>query len=93
MFKNNSLALKIMEELNEFKNRDPDRASLMIDDNLKMVGFNLVKRHGQQPIKLIVNAYNLKESPHLFVDKIRELIKQHLYKDVRGRPAYKFQFI
>lgn len=71
-----------MEELCTYHNANSQHSGKYIDDNLKMVAFNLIKKHGQQPMKFMVNSFNLIESKQLFIIKIKEFINEHSYKEV-----------
>lgn len=54
-----------------------------VDENLRMVAFNFAKQNGQQTfIKLMVSVYDLTSNKEMFIDKVRELIAEHNYKDV-----------
>lgn len=57
----------------------------MTDNNLKMVAFNFAmkKRIQDNVYQLISNTYEFKESKDIFTEKIRELINEKYYKDVR----------
>lgn len=73
----------MIEELHNFKTMRAIPCQRFIDDNIKMVAFNFGKRNGQQTFfKMMVNIFELIESKHLFIDKIRDLIKEQNYKDV-----------
>lgn len=75
--------ITVMEELVVLRcNHLREQFNNFVDDNLKMVAFNLVKKHGQQPLRMIVTAFDLKENKLLFMDKINEFIKMHYYKEV-----------
>lgn len=74
----------VIEELHCYKQIDGSNSEILIDENLKMVAFNFGKRNRQQTFfKLVVITFNLVTSKHLFVDKIKELIAEKNYKDVR----------
>lgn len=81
--KANSLAYIVIEELNNFKLSKRIESEPLLDDNIKMVAFNFGKQNGQQIFfKMIVTIYNLIGTKRLFVDKIRDMIREHNYKDV-----------
>lgn len=81
--KANSLAYIVIEELNNFKVSKRIESEPLLDDNIKMVAFNFGKQNGQQTFfKMIVTIYNLIGTKRLFVDKIRDMIREHNYKDV-----------
>lgn len=72
-----------MEELSNFKTAYNINGSSYIDDNIRMVAFNFIKKQSQQNIyKMVVQTFNLIERKSLFVEKIRELIAIHFYKEV-----------
>lgn len=57
-------------------------ATQYVDDNLKMVAFNFVRKQGQPNLyQMVVKTFDMLASRHLFVDKIRELIVEHCYKE------------
>lgn len=71
-----------MDELHNFKNAN---STGFIDDNTKMVAFNFVKKQGQPHLyNIVVNTFDLLSSQHLFIDKIKELIEENCYKEVKG---------
>lgn len=81
--KANSLAYIVIEELCNFKVVKRIDSEPFLDDNTKMVAFNFGKQNGQQTFfKMIVTIYNLIDTKQLFVDKIRDMIREHNYKDV-----------
>lgn len=81
--KANSLAYIVIEELCNFKTSKRIDSEPFLDDNTKMVAFNFGKQNGQQTFfKLLVTIYNLIETKQLFIEKIRDMIREHNYKDV-----------
>lgn len=76
--------LLVMEELLNYRQRyKPDNVNL-IDDNLRMVAFNFVKKYGQQSlVQIVIKAFDLINRKDLFVDKVQELVKDHMYKEVK----------
>lgn len=81
--KASSVPYTVFEELNRFKKFDCPNVKDLVDDNLKMVAFNFAKANGQQSmLKLVTDTFELVASNQLFVDKIKDLIAQHNYKDV-----------
>lgn len=88
--KKNSISYAVIEELNRFKQNNCLNTNGLLDDNLRMVALNFAKTSGQQSrLKLIVNTFELVGHNHLFIDRIKDLIGQHNYKDVR----WHFHFI
>lgn len=72
-----------MEDLHNFKRTNDIKPDLYIDDNLRMVAFNFIKKQSQPNLyKIVVVTFDLMTSRHLFIDKIRELIQEHHYKEV-----------
>lgn len=83
--KANSLAYIVIEELYNFKTSKRIDSESFLDDNTKMVAFNFGKQNGQQNFfKMLVTIYNLIDTRRLFVEKIRDMIREHNYKDVRA---------
>lgn len=82
--KKNSISYAVIEELNRFKQNNCLNANGLLDDNLRMVALNFARTSGQQSrLKLIVSTFELVGHNLLFIDRIRDLIAQHNYKDVR----------
>ena len=72
-----------MEELYKMKTSGYLCSQQPLDDNVKTVSFNFARKSAARTmIKFFVKSFDLIESKHLFVDKIRELIAEHNYKDV-----------
>lgn len=79
--KQNSLAYIIIAELNSYKKTFG--AQNHLNDNLKMVAFNFLKRSGQiTTFRLAVDTFELLTSSQIFLDEIRELLNLKLYKEV-----------
>lgn len=79
--KQNSLAFIIIDELSCYKKMFGAQSHL--DDNLKMVAFNFLKRSGQiTAFRLVVETFEMLSSSHIFLDEIRELLNMKLYKEV-----------
>lgn len=79
------LFITVVEELNAFKMENSIDASPFVDRNLKMVAFNFAKQSNQPTFfKMITTIYELKEDKEMFIDKIKELLTEHNYKDVRA---------
>lgn len=73
-----------MDELHNFKMAHRLDSAGLVDDNTKMVAFNFVKKQGQPHLyKIVVNTFDLMSSRHLFIVKIRELIEENCYKEVK----------
>lgn len=71
-----------MEDLHNFKRTNDIRPDPYIDDNLRMVAFNFIKKQSQPNLyKIVVVTFDLMTSRHLFIEKIRELIREHHYKE------------
>lgn len=57
-------------------------ASHYVDDNIKMVAFNFVRKQGQPSLyQMVVKTFDMLASRNLFVAKIKELIDEHSYKE------------
>lgn len=77
--------ISVVEELNAFKMENNIDASPFVDRNLKMVAFNFAKQSNQPTFfKMITNIYELKKDKEMFIDKIKEQLAEHNYKDVRS---------
>lgn len=73
-----------MDELHNFKIAQRLDSAELVDDNTKMVAFNFVKKQGQPHLyKIVVTTFDLMSSRHLFIAKIKELIEEHCYKEVK----------
>lgn len=78
--------ISVLEDLHNFKRTNDIRPDPYIDDNLRMVAFNFIKKQSQPNLyKIVVVTFDLLTSRHLFIDKIRDLIREHHYKEVCGR--------
>lgn len=78
-----SFRFSVLEDLYNFKQTNDIRSDQFVDDNLRMVAFNFIKKQSQPNLyKIAVVTFDLMSSRHLFVDKIRELIREHHYKEV-----------
>lgn len=76
----------VLEDLHNFKHTNDIRSDQYVDDNLRMVAFNFIKKQSQPNLyKIAVVTFDLMNSRHLFVEKIRELIREHHYKEVRDQ--------
>lgn len=73
-----------MDELHNFKTAYRLDSAGLVDDNTKMVAFNFVKKQGQPHLyNIVVNTFDLLSSRHLFIAKIKELIEENCYKEVK----------
>jgi hypothetical protein len=93
--KANSFAYTILEELANYKrmNHHPSNLNnaLLLDDNIKLVAFNFLKKSGQiTTFKLVVDTFEMIKSKELFVPEIRELIAAKYFKEA-GQIAYDLQ--
>lgn len=80
--KSNSFAYTILDELLQFKKKMPSRLESLLDDNIKMVAFNFLKKSGQiTAFKLVVETFELIKSKQLFVPEIHELIAANHFKE------------
>lgn len=82
--KTNSLAYTLLEELQTYKRKNIQTLNVnaMLDDNIKVVAFNFLKKSGQiSAFKLVVDVFELINSKHLFVSEIHELITAKHYKE------------
>ncbi|CAO1409572.1 unnamed protein product [Diamesa hyperborea] len=83
--KSNSFSYTILEELLKYKKTLVSlggRIEDYVDDNIKMVSFNFVKKCGQVTcFKLVVTIFDLVKSKHLFVGPIKELMASKYYKE------------
>jgi 3'-5' exonuclease len=80
--KNNSFAYTILDELLQYKRSMHQSPQMFLDDNIKMVSFNFLKKSGQiTAFKLVVEIFELIKSKHLFVPEIHELIATNSYKE------------
>lgn len=72
----------VLEELQKYKKSTNANVSKYVDDNLKMVTFNLVKGQGQLNLfRVAKETFNLVESKNLFVEEVREMTRQGQYKE------------
>lgn len=94
--KANSFAYTILDELSTFKRLNYSSSSsnnnnAMLDDNIKLVAFNFLKKSGQiTTFRLVVEIFELIRSKQLFVSEIRELVNAKFYKEA-GQIAFDLQ--
>lgn len=82
-FTNYFETISVLEDLHNFKRTNNIRPDPYVDDNLRMVAFNFIKKQSQPNLyKIVVVTFDLMTSRHLFIEKIRELIQEHHYKEV-----------
>lgn len=80
--KSSSFAYTVLEELLSFKKAIGSRADTFLDDNIKMVAFNFLKKSGQiTAFKLAVETFDLIKSKQLFIVEIHDLIAAKHYKE------------
>ncbi|XP_055681549.1 exonuclease mut-7 homolog [Lutzomyia longipalpis] len=80
--KPNSMPYAILEELQKYKKSKNLNVSNYVDDNLKMVTFNLVKGQGQLNLfKVAKETFELVESKQIFVEEVRKMTRQGQYKE------------
>lgn len=82
--KSNSFAYSILEELQLYKRKflSHNVISQMLDENIKMVAFNFLKRSGQiTAFRLAVESFELAQSKKLFIEEIHELIATKHFKE------------
>lgn len=73
----------MVEELHRFKNDNQIDASAFLDRNLKMVAFNFARQSNHPPfLKMMAYIFDLPRDKDMFIDKIREILAEHNYKDV-----------
>lgn len=75
----------MVQELHTFKVANAINGSSYLDDNLRMIAFNLARKSNQPSFfKLITSIYELDHriGKELFLPKIHELINERNYKDV-----------
>lgn len=75
--------ITVIEELHRFKNENQIDATAFLDRNLKMVAFNFARQSNHPPfLKMMANIFELPRDKDMFIDKIREILAEHNYKDV-----------
>lgn len=74
----------MIEELHKFKQENQIDAAVFLDRNLKMVAFNFARQSNHPTfLKMMANIFELPREKDMFIDKIREIIAEHNYKDVK----------
>lgn len=90
MFENTSahnfvvVLFAVIEELHRFKNENQIDASAFLDRNVKMVAFNFARQSNHPTfLKMMASIFELPRDKDMFIDKLREILAEHNYKDVR----------
>ncbi|XP_055389806.1 exonuclease mut-7 homolog [Condylostylus longicornis] len=84
----NNLAYFVLVTVCNLKKMKP-HISEKCTDNMKMVAFNFIKTQGIPILyKAVRDAYELTKAKELFVEKIRELVKNRYYKDASHWALY-----
>lgn len=74
----------MVEELHKFKHENQIDATVYLDRNLKMVAFSFARQSNHPTfIKMMAIIYELPREKDMFIDKVREIIVERNYKDVR----------
>lgn len=76
---NSIISLTVLDELRAYR-LHTGHSHPLLDDNLRMVAFNLVRRH-QAFYRTVCIGFDLVASKHLFVPKLHELSQDHMYKE------------
>lgn len=77
--------LTVIEELHRFKNENKIDASAFLDRNIKMVAFNFARQSNHPPfLKMMANIFELPRDKDMFIDKIRDILAEYNYKDVKN---------
>ncbi|XP_055612884.1 exonuclease mut-7 homolog [Uranotaenia lowii] len=80
--KGNSLAYIVIEELATFKQHNNPPTDQLLDDNLRMVAFNFVAKHGHSVLfRLVVDTFELLKRAQMFVPKIWGMLERKQYKE------------
>lgn len=75
----------VIEELHKYKHENQIDASAFLDRNLKMVAFNFARYSNHPPfLKMMATIFELPREKDMFIDKIRDIIAEHNYKDVKS---------
>lgn len=73
----------VIEELHRFKNQHHIDASSFLDRNIKMVAFNFARQSNHPTfLKMMATIFELPRDKDMFIDKIRDILAEHNYKDV-----------
>lgn len=79
----------VIEELQRFKNQHQIEASTFLDRNIKMVAFNFARQSNHPTfLKMMATIFELPRDKDMFIDKIRDILAEHNYKDVRKTKVY-----
>lgn len=74
----------MIEELHRYKSEYQIDGAVLLDRNSKMVAFNFARQSNHPTfIKMMAHTYELPHAKDMFIEKIREIINEHNYKDVR----------
>lgn len=80
--------ITVIEELHRFKSQHQIDASAFLDRNIKMVAFNFARQSNLPAfLKMMVNIFDLPIDKDMFIEKIRDILAEHNYKDVRINEA------
>lgn len=74
----------VIEELHRFKNQHQiDASAELVDRNIKMVAFNFARQSNHPTfLKMMASIFELPKDKDMFIDKIRDILTEHNYKDV-----------
>lgn len=71
--------LSVLEALNNYSRTHPDKHKLL-EDSLKLTAFQLANKDPNSSyFKIVAEAFRFPDSPHLFDEHIRTLMKEHEY--------------
>ncbi|XP_031636670.1 exonuclease mut-7 homolog [Contarinia nasturtii] len=80
--KSNTLAYIVIEEFHRFKHENQLVGAPFLNPNLKMVAFSFGRQSNHPTFfKMMASIFELSREKDMFVDKIREIIAEHNYKD------------
>ncbi|XP_055551478.1 exonuclease mut-7 homolog [Wyeomyia smithii] len=80
--KTSSLAYTVIEELASFKKQYKPDTSVLVDDNLRMVAFNFVAKHGHcQLFRMVVDTFEMLPCREMFIPQVRQMIVRKQYKE------------
>lgn len=75
--------ITVIEELHRYKHEYQIDGTVLLDHNSKMVAFNFARQSNHPTfIKMMAITYELPHAKDMFIEKIREIINEHNYKDV-----------
>lgn len=73
----------MIEELHRFKCDNQIEASSFLDRNIKMVAFNFARQSNHPTfLKMMATIFELPRDKEMFIEKIRNILAEHNYKDV-----------